>query len=189
MRSLNGPGRREDEGVKLPARRAAGFGTPRAEENTITPLSITRCDAAAPRRAAGAARRTGPLALLWLLAAALAGCATAPGPSSSAAPSASARTAAEVARQAETQRQIDAQRQAEFNKSLDRWHGASVKELLAKLGKPNATAHEPDGTRVYIYARSTQTGAQGGALPFTCVVRYLIDEKAGKVVGHRIEGC
>jgi len=120
------------------------------------------------------------------LAALLAACAS-PAPKT---PSSSSPPAAEAAaRQAESQRQVDAQRQAEFNRSLDRWHGASVKELLAKLGKPNSTAREPDGTRVWIYAKSTQLSGPNGATPFTCVVRYLVDEKAGKIVGHRIEGC
>ena len=131
-----------------------------------------------------------PAVLLALLAA-LAGCATGPATPSSAPSTAATRAAAaaDAARQAETQRQVDAQRQADFNRSLDRWHGASVTELVAKLGKPNSMAREPDGTRVYIYSTSTPVGAANGAAPFTCVVRYRVDEKVGKIVGHRIEGC
>jgi len=83
----------------------------------------------------------------------------------------------------------DQQRQAEFNKSLDRWHGARVQELVAKMGRPNSSSKAEDGRLAYVYARSGQISGPGGPSTFSCVVSYLIDEKTDRIVGHRIAGC
>lgn len=90
---------------------------------------------------------------------------------------------------APSQSQIDAQRRSEFDKSLDRWHGASVKELLAKLGPPQSKLHQTAGRVVYVYAKSAQLSGPTGPIAFSCVVRYTIDERAGRIVDHGIEGC
>ena len=50
-------------------------------------------------------------------------------------------------------------------------------------GRPSA------GTVIYEYVRSAQVRGPVGAVPFKCVVRYSVDERSGRVVGHRIEGC
>ena len=83
----------------------------------------------------------------------------------------------------------DAQRQADFDKSMERWHGASAAELVGKLGPPSAKSKLADGTQVYAYAKSKQLQGPIGPLAFSCVVRFSIDERSGLIVGHRIEGC
>ena len=80
----------------------------------------------------------------------------------------------------------DTKRQADFNKSQDSWTGAKVQELVAKLGPPSSKAKQPDGTPVYVYAKTVKSGA---ATTFSCVVRYLIDARNERVTGHQIEGC
>ena len=88
-----------------------------------------------------------------------------------------------------SQAQVDAQRRAEFDRSLQSWHGASVKELIAKLGQPQSRQRQAGGRAIYVYARSTQLRGPSGPLAFSCMVRYTVDERAGRVVGHEIEGC
>ena len=83
----------------------------------------------------------------------------------------------------------DAQRQADFDKSMERWHGASAAELVGKLGAPSAKSKLADGTQVYAYAKSKQLQGPIGPVAFSCVVRFSIDERTGLIVGHRIEGC
>lgn len=83
----------------------------------------------------------------------------------------------------------DAQRQADFDKSMERWHGASATELVGKLGAPSAKSKLADGTQVYAYAKSKQLQGPIGPVAFSCVVRFSIDERSGLIVGHRIEGC
>lgn len=85
--------------------------------------------------------------------------------------------------------QVDAKRQAEFDKSLERWHGAPVKELLAKLGMPDSKSRLADGSSTYVYAKSATLRGPAGPVRFSCVVRYVIDERSERVTGHRIEGC
>ena len=85
--------------------------------------------------------------------------------------------------------QTDAQRQAEFDKSMDRWHGAHVQELLKKQGAPSSQSRLPGGKLVYVYERTTQLRGPNGVVPFRCVVRYTVDERSSLVVSHRIEGC
>lgn len=88
-----------------------------------------------------------------------------------------------------TQAQVDADRRSEFDKSLDGWHGATIHELVAKLGPPSSKSRQADGTLVYVYAKSTKLKGPVGPIMFSCVVRYMVDAHAGRVVGHRIEGC
>lgn len=88
-----------------------------------------------------------------------------------------------------SQAQIDAQRRTEFDQSLSSWHGASIKELLVKLGPPQSRQRQAGGRVVYVYAKSAQLGGPGEPRTFSCVVRYTIDEHAGRVVDHQIEGC
>lgn len=119
--------------------------------------------AANRRRGRVASQAAGTVAMAWLLA----GCGSAPVKPVN----------------------LDAQRRAEFDKSMDRWHGASTKELVAKLGAPSTRSKLADGTLVYAYAKSTQVHGPIGPIPFVCVVRYLVDDHTGLIVGHRIEGC
>lgn len=115
------------------------------------------------------------LGLLWL-----AGCSTPVGrpASGTAAPGGAAKTA-----------QTDAQRQAEFDKSMARWHGASVTELMKKQGAPSSQSRLPGGKLVYVYARSSQVRGPTGMVPFHCAVHYTVDERSSLITGHRIEGC
>ncbi|MET0518514.1 MAG: hypothetical protein ABW005_06725 [Burkholderiaceae bacterium] len=128
-------------------------------------------------------RRSAPL--LAGAALALAACAglsppTAPGPHPPAAPAQPAP---------ESQAQIDSRRQSDFDKSLDAWHGARIKELTAKLGPPTSTIRQPGAPLVYVYAKTGKLSGPTGPVSFSCVVRYTIDERADRVIGHRIEGC
>lgn len=126
-------------------------------------------------------------AALFCAALLLAGCAATP-PAKPAAPP----PPPQAQPQPPSQAQIDAKRQAEFDKSLDSWHGAKMRELTGKLGQPSSTERQPNGTLVYVYAKSTKLSGpngQKGTTSFSCVVRYLIDERADRVTGHRIEGC
>lgn len=88
-----------------------------------------------------------------------------------------------------SQAQVDAQRRSEFDQSLNSWHGASIKELLVKLGPPQSRQRQAGGRVVYVYAKSAQLGGPGERRTFSCVVRYTVDEHAGRVVDHLIEGC
>ena len=88
-----------------------------------------------------------------------------------------------------TQAEVDARRRADFDRSLQQWHGAEVRELTAKLGPPTARSRPSAGTVIYEYVRSAQVRGPVGTVPFKCVVRYSVDERSGRVVGHRIEGC
>jgi hypothetical protein len=81
---------------------------------------------------------------------------------------------------------VDAQRRAEFSKSLERWNGAKTQELQSKLGPPTAKSRQADGKLVWAYSKS---GKISSGDTFSCVVRYLIDERSSQVVGHQIEGC
>lgn len=85
--------------------------------------------------------------------------------------------------------QTDAQRQAEFDKSMARWHGASVVELMKKQGAPSSQSRLPGGRLVYVYARSSQVRGPTGMVPFHCAVHYTVDERSSLITGHRIEGC
>ena len=109
-------------------------------------------------------------AFALLFSSLLAACATAPPP----APITAAPSSA------------DTKRQADFNKSQDSWTGAKVQELVAKLGPPTSKVKQPDGSPVYVYAKSVKSGA---ATTFSCVVRYLVDARNERVTGHQIEGC
>ena len=80
----------------------------------------------------------------------------------------------------------DTKRQAAFDKSQDSWTGAKVQELLAKLGPPTSKTKQPDGSLVYVYARSAKSGAK---TTFSCLVRYFVDARNERVTGHQIEGC
>ena len=80
----------------------------------------------------------------------------------------------------------DVKRQAAFDKSQDGWTGATVQELVAKLGPPTSKKKLPDGTSTYVYERSAKSGA---TTTFSCVVRYVIDARNARVTGHQIEGC
>lgn len=119
-------------------------------------------------------RSTHSLATAALLASLLAACASAPPP----APITAAVTA--------PINSADIQRQAAFDKSQDRWTGAKVQELVAKLGPPTSRAKQADGSPVYIYAKSAKSG---GTTTFSCIVRYLIDARNDRIAGHQIEGC
>ncbi|MGM9516555.1 hypothetical protein ACS5PK_20065 [Roseateles sp. DB2] len=116
-------------------------------------------------------------------AAVLAGCASTvpPAPTPSTPPAAAPPlTAAPSA--------ADQQRRGEFDKALDSWHGATVQELLRKMGKPEAITRRADGTYDYRYSKSTRAGPEGRPA-FSCTVRYLVDAPARQVIGHSIEGC
>lgn len=106
-------------------------------------------------------------AAAWLLLSGLVACATAP----------------------TTQAEVDARRRADFDRSLVQWHGAELRELTAKLGPPQSRTRPSAGTSVYEYVRSTQVRGPVGPLSFKCVVRYTVDERSARVVGHSIEGC
>ena len=82
----------------------------------------------------------------------------------------------------------DQQRRSEFDKALDSWHGATVQELLRKMGKPEAITRRADGTFDYRYSKSTRAGPDGRAA-FSCTVRYGVDATGKRVIGHAIEGC
>ncbi len=64
-----------------------------------------------------------------------------------------------------------------------------MRELTAKLGPPTARSRPSAGTAIYEYVRSAQVRGPVGPVAFKCVVRYSVDERSGRVVGHRIEGC
>ena len=113
------------------------------------------------------------LAAAALVSSLLAACASAP-PVANTAATTALRNAADI------------KRQAAFDKSQDSWTGAKVQELVAKLGPPSTKTKQPDGSPVYVYARSTKSGA---ATTFSCVVRYLVDARGERVTGHQIEGC
>ncbi|CAD5372330.1 hypothetical protein RA210_U20313 [Rubrivivax sp. A210] len=88
-----------------------------------------------------------------------------------------------------TQAQIDARRQADFDRSLDKWHGADVRELNAKLGAPNTRTRAANNTSIHEYVRTGQLRGPVGMVTFKCVVRYTVDDRSARVIGHRIEGC
>lgn len=72
---------------------------------------------------------------------------------------------------------------------MARWHGAPVKELLAKLGAPHSRTRLRSGEWVYRYARSTTVNGPAGPERFSCVVNYRVDARDDRIVGHRIQGC
>lgn len=125
-------------------------------------------------------RRMHPAASLALLAL-LAACSATQPPARPAAPAPAPRP--------EPQASVDARRQAEFDRSQDRWNGAPVKELVAKLGQPTLKAHREDGHAVYVYSKSTKLNGPTGPVDFRCVVRYVLDDRGERVMGHTIEGC
>ena len=88
-----------------------------------------------------------------------------------------------------TQAGIDARRRAEFDRSMERWHGAEVRELVAKLGPPTTKSKAADGAWIYEYVRSTRVNGPIGPVPFRCVVRYTVDARSAIITGHRIEAC
>ena len=102
---------------------------------------------------------------LLIAASLIAGCATAPAPVPAPA-------------------QADAARRSDFDKSLDAWHGATTTELTKKLGQPNAVTRLGSGSSVYSYTKGSRNAAG-----FTCTVRYTVNEKTQRVLGHQIEGC
>lgn len=128
-----------------------------------------------------------PTALCLTLAglAVLGGCAAPTAPSTPATPAAPppAATPPSPAPSA-----ADQQRRGEFDKALDSWHGATVQELLRKMGKPEAITRRADGSFDYRYSKSTRAGTDGRPA-FSCTVRYLVDAPARQVIGHTIEGC
>ena len=135
----------------------------------------------------------GVTALLVLL---LSACASAPrtGPSRTATTAATAATAAITAASAAPAtapstaavNAADLKRQATFDQSQDSWTGARVRELVAKLGPPTSQVKQPDGSLVYVYAKSAKSGI---TTTFSCVVRYLVDARNDRVTGHQIDGC
>ncbi|MCE4540232.1 hypothetical protein LXT12_23555 [Pelomonas sp. P7] len=128
------------------------------------------------------------LALLPLPALALllmAGCATAPVPAPAPTP-APASPPAPAARPAASA--ADLARRAEFDAALNRWHGASLTELQAKLGKPTAVTRGNAGRTTYAFTRTT-TDPASGLNRFSCTVRYVVDDKTRVVQSHQIEGC
>ena len=117
-----------------------------------------------------------------LLASLLAACASAP-PLASSKASTKASSTAPITVPLNT---ADRQRQAAFDKSQDSWTGAKVQELVAKLGPPTSKGRQADGSAVYVYSKSSKSGA---TTTFSCVVRYLVDARNKRVTGHQIEGC
>ncbi len=87
------------------------------------------------------------------------------------------------------QSSLDSKRQTEFDRSQDHWHGAKVQELVAKLGQPTVKSQQPDGHMVYVYSKSAKLNGPTGPVNFSCVVRYVLDERMERVASHRIEGC
>ncbi|HEY1091151.1 MAG TPA: hypothetical protein VGE47_08675 [Burkholderiaceae bacterium] len=75
----------------------------------------------------------------------------------------------------------DAQRRAEFEQSLQRWHGAELKELVAKLGPPTSTRRTSEGRLAYVYSKSSRS--------FSCVVGYVLDPSTQRISAHWFEGC
>jgi hypothetical protein len=121
-------------------------------------------------------------------AALLSGCASGPrappaAPSTPSAPKAPAPDASPAARQ------TDAERQAEFDRSMVRWHGAKLRELLGKLGAPDSRTRLRSGEWQYTYVRATMLRGPAGPQRFSCVVSYRVDARREFIVGHRIQGC
>jgi hypothetical protein len=128
-----------------------------------------------------------PISLLPLLALLLvAGCATRPPANGT--PGRTPAPAAAVTPPAGPSA-ADLDRRREFDAALDKWNGATAAELQAKMGKPNATSKDPDGTLVWAYVRSTSSSSASDPNRFSCTVRFLVDDRSRKVRGHRIEGC
>lgn len=125
------------------------------------------------------------LALLVLIALWLVGCGSKP-VQPSALPAASSSTPPSAPAPAI---KSDAERQAEFDRSMARWHGAKVKELVAKLGAPNTRSRLRSGDWVYTYARTSTVRGPSGPERFSCVVNYRVDARGELIVGHRIQGC
>jgi hypothetical protein len=83
----------------------------------------------------------------------------------------------------------DAARRAEFDTALSRWHGASVTELTAKLGKPTTMTRRGDGSTVYAFTRAAPTDPGTGQSRFACTVSYVVDDKTQRVQSHGMAGC
>lgn len=116
----------------------------------------------------------------------LGGCAAPSAPPSSTTPSTTPAPATPPSPTAPSA--ADQQRRGDFDKALDSWHGATVQELLRKMGKPEAITKRADGSFDYRYSKSTRAGVDGRPA-FSCTVRYLVDAPARHVIGHAIEGC
>lgn len=81
------------------------------------------------------------------------------------------------------------QRQAAFDQSQQRWHGASVQELIAKQGQPSSRARDAQGQWVLSYTRTAELKGPTGPQRFSCTVHYRLDAAGTRIAGHRIEGC
>lgn len=123
-----------------------------------------------------------------LLALVLVGCASGPTPppASPALPSASTAQAPDASSQAP---QADIERQSAFDRSMARWHGARLQELLAKLGAPDRRKRLGSGEWQYTYVRSTTLRRPAGPQRFSCIVHYRVDARRQFIVGHQIQGC
>ena len=84
-------------------------------------------------------------------------------------------------------RTADQERRSDFDKSLDAWNGATVQELVRKLGKPEAINLGREGTLEYQYSKAGRPSADKRA--FSCTVRYVVEGGSQKVIGHAIQGC
>ena len=84
---------------------------------------------------------------------------------------------------------VDAQRRSEFDMSLDKWNGATLSEVLNKLGKPAKVTRQPDGNSLYSFTKATAEDPGTGRARFSCTVSYVIDAKTQRVSGHQIAGC
>ncbi len=85
--------------------------------------------------------------------------------------------------------QADNARRAEFDASLNRWHGAPLSELQAKMGKPSTVTRGGDGRTTYAYTRAMAADPGTGTSRFSCTVRFIVDDKSKQVQSHQIEGC
>ncbi len=90
---------------------------------------------------------------------------------------------------AQAHAQIEAQRRSEFDMSLDKWNGATLAEVLTRLGKPSKVARQPDGNSLYSFTKATAEDPGTGRARFSCTVSYVIDAKTQRVNGHQIAGC
>lgn len=140
---------------------------------------MRRPDRPLPFPSSWPATPAGGLAVLMALV--LAGCASPTGPARTGAGGASSASPASPAAAAEQQRR------SEFDQSLDAWHGATVQELVRKLGKPEAIHLGREGTLEYQYSKAGRPSAD--KRPFSCTVRYVVEGGTQKVIGHAIQGC
>ncbi len=120
---------------------------------------------------------------------ALAACSAPPRQAQPAGAAAPTPAPAPTAPAASSKAKTDAARQAEFDRSMAKWHGAKLDELLAKLGKPSSRSRPTSGEWVYTYAKTASIRGPAGVEAFSCVVSYRVDPQSQRVVGHRIQGC